>query len=499
MPDLMLDSLLPALLGLLVGAALVALMGHKGRQSLTGKIRERDEALQQADFAVRQVKDQEKRVGEQADKLEAALQAANDKLVTAKAELAAQEARMAERERAVEQERLSLVSLRGALEEKFKILAHESLEASQKSFLLRAEETLKTYKVAADGDLSARHKAIETLLKPMQDSLKRYEDNLGAIEKARTEAYGSLNSELKNVLQAQDGVRSETAKLVNALRAQPKTRGRWGEHQLQRVMELAGMSEHVDFDTQSSFVDEDQKRLIPDAIIRLPGDRTIVVDAKTSLSAYFDAIEAVDELSRETFLAKHAREIRTHMKALGQKSYWQNLKDSPDFVAMFIPGENFYAAAIERDPDLFEDAIRSHVLIVTPTTLIALAKAVAYGWRQEAMAENARHVAQLGHDLYERLSVMGGHVANTGKHLERAVGSYNAMVGSLERSVMSQARKFEDLKVDHTGKDLPELTPVLTEARALAAHEFKEALADESAKKTTNAEATGENKLVHRS
>ncbi len=405
-------------------------------------------------------------------KLEDEVKTARERLSAMGADIAARTATMDERERATIKEREALTALRGELEEKFRTLAHDTFKASQKSFLELADETFKRHKNSADSDLGKRQEAIAGLLKPMQDTLKRYEENLGAIEKARSEAYGTLSNELKNVMQAQEGVRTETAKLVNALRSQPKTRGRWGEQQLQNVMELAGMSQHVDFTTQAGFTDGEERRMIPDAILRLPGGRTIVVDAKTSLSAYFDAMDAEDDTTREGFLMKHAREIRTHMKQLGAKGYWQSLDHTPDFVCMFIPGENFFAAAIERDPELFEDGVATQVLIVTPTTLIALAKAVAYGWRQEAIAENARHVAELGRELYGRLSKMGEHVALTGKNLERAVKAHNSMVGSLERSVMPQARKFQDLQVIGTDKTIESLGLVETEVRDIAAREL---------------------------
>ncbi len=406
------------------------------------------------------------------DDLTTRLEAAREEIVRYREEGAAAKATLEAREAAVAKEREALVALRGELEEKFKALANETFKASQKSFLELAEEAFKRHSGSAKADLEKREQAIAQLLAPVKESLTRYEEHLAKIEKARNEAYGSLSAELKNVLEAQAGVKAEAARLVNALRAQPKTRGRWGEQQLQNVMELAGMSEHVDFTTQTSFADTDDRRLMPDAVIRLPGGRSIVVDAKTSLSAYFDAIDEVDEEAREAYLVKHAREIRAHVKQLGAKSYWQALEETPDFVAMFIPGENFFAAAIERDPELFEDAIANRVLIVTPTTLIALAKAVAFGWRQEAMAENARHVAALGRDLYKRLATMGEHVARTGKGLESAVKAYNAMIGSLESMVLPQARRFRELKVEGTTAEIEALAPVVTEPRALTAREL---------------------------
>lgn len=435
-------------------------------------------ALQQAQTDQQLAKHAALQHAETIQKLEDEIANARDRLSSVTADLAARSATMDERARAVLKERESLTALRGELEEKFRTLAHETFKASQKSFLELADEAFKRHKNSADSDLVQRQEAIAGLLKPVQETLKRYEANLGAIEKARNEAYGTLSNELKVVMQAQEGVRAETARLVTALRSQPKTRGRWGEQQLQTVMELAGMSQHVDFVTQSGFIDDQDRRMIPDAILRLPGGRTIVVDAKTSLSAYFDAMDADDDSLREGFLVKHAREIRTHMKQLGARAYWQSLEHTPDFVCMFIPGENFFAAAIERDPELFEDAVAKQVLIVTPTTLIALAKAVAYGWRQEAIAENARHVAELGRDLYNRLTTMGEHIALTGKNLERAVKAHNAMIGSLERSVLPQARKFQDLQVVGTDKTIDRLGLVETDVRDITAPELLPQSAD---------------------
>jgi len=386
--------------------------------------------------------------------------------------LAAREAAFAEREAAVTKEREALMKLRGELEEKFKSLAHETFKASQKSFLELADEAFKRHKTAAEGDLAARQEKIAGLVKPVEETLKRYESHIAAIEKARNEAYGTLSNELKTVIATQQEVRTETARLVTALRAQPKTRGRWGEQQLQNVMELAGMSEHVDFVTQKTYSDDEDTRLVPDAVIRLPGDASIVVDAKTSLSAYLDAVEAVDEAEREAYLVKHAKEVRAHMKQLAAKSYWESLETTPDFVAMFIPGENFFAAAVERDPDLLEDAIARRVLLVTPTTLIALARAVAFGWQQQSVAENAREINELARELYKRLSTMGEHVGRTGRNLEGAVKAYNAMVGSLERQVLPQARRFRDLKVRGTSEEIADLAPIESEPRALAAAEL---------------------------
>ena len=387
-------------------------------------------------------------------------------------ELAADRARaeaLAAAERAAYDERVAALStLRGEFEQTVKGLAADALDGSQRSFLQLAEQVFARHKEGADQTLEARQKEIAALLAPINGTLEEYKKGLAEIEKARAAAYGGLSNEVRSLAQMQADASAQTRKLVNALQAAPKTRGRWGEHQLHNVMELAGMSAHVDFLAEQTFAGDDG-RLRPDVIIRLPGERRIVVDAKTSMAAYLDAVEAADDDSREAHLVTHARQLRTHMRLLAGKQYWDALPCTPDFVAMFIPGENFYAAAIERDPALFEDAIASKVLIVTPTTLIALAKAIAIGWRQEKIADNARRVGELGRELYRRLATMGGHVAGVGAALDSAVKRYNDLVGSLESRVMPQARKFNELEVDGTRDPLAELKPVETQTRTLRA------------------------------
>jgi DNA recombination protein RmuC len=376
-------------------------------------------------------------------------------------------AALAAAEHAAHDERLAaLTTLRGEFEQTVKGLAADALDGSQKSFLQLAEQVFARHKEGADQTLETRQKEIAALLAPINKSLEEYKTGLGEIEKARAAAYGGLSEEMKALVLMQADASAQTRKLVNALQAAPKTRGRWGEHQLHNVMELSGMSPYCDFTAEQTIAGDDG-RLRPDVIIRLPGDRRIVVDAKTSMAAYLDAVEAADDETRETRLVAHARQLRTHMKLLAAKQYWDALPCTPDFVAMFIPGENFYAAAIERDPHLFEDAIESKVLIVTPTTLIALAKAIAMGWRQENLAENARRIGELGRDLYKRLATMGEHAGRVGAGLDAAVKHYNNFVGSLEGRVLVQARKFNELNLDGTQEPLGELKPVETQIRAL--------------------------------
>ncbi len=358
----------------------------------------------------------------------------------------------------------ALTSLRGEIEERLKILTGDALKSNQTSFLELARAQFQENQKLVQSENEKKELAIKNLLRPVSETLKEYKESLAAIEAKRQEAYGSISKELENVIKSQVGVRDETKNLVNALRANPKTRGRWGEETLKNVMELSGMAQYCDFDVEQSFNTE-EGRLRPDVIIHLPGDRHIVVDAKTSTSAYMDSIEAVDDDEREAHLTSHAHQIRQHVKQLSAKAYWDGLTVSPDFVAMFIPGDNFFSAAIERDPDLFEDAIKNQALIVTPTTLIALAKAVAYGWRQENVATNYREIAELGSELYRRMTTMGGHIESMGRSLTSSVTKYNDLVGSLETKVLPQARKFRELEVEGAETELKQLDPIASDVR----------------------------------
>jgi DNA recombination protein RmuC len=367
-----------------------------------------------------------------------------------------------------EREIAALTAMRGEIEGKMQALAGTALKDNQASFLNLANEVFAKHREGAAATLEARQKEIAALLAPLNLHLEEYKRGLGEIETARARAYGGLSEEMKALAQMQADASAQTRKLVNALQAAPKTRGRWGEHQLHNVMELSGMSAHVDFLPEQTLGGEDG-RLRPDVIIRLPGERRIVVDAKTSMAAYLDAIEADDDDTREAHLATHARQLRTHMRLLAGKQYWDALPCTPDFVAMFIPGENFYAAAIERDPALFEDAIAKKVLIVTPTTLIALAKAIAVGWRQEKIAADAQQIGELGRELYRRLATMGTHVAGMGAGLDNAVKRYNDLVGSLESRVLPQARRFTELELEGTQEPLAELRTLETQLRPLRA------------------------------
>ncbi len=423
------DPMIAALLGLAAGAAIVWLAR---RGEIARLAAARDAERQRADSMARD-------------------------LEAERVALAAIRSRTEEAERAQREKIAALERVRGDIEKELKALAQQALKDNQTSFLGIANEVFDKHRERVDGEL-----------KPIKTALAEWRKNLEEIEKTRREHYGSLTNELKNVVDGQERVRGEAARLVNALRAAPKTRGRWGEETLRNVLELSGMTEHCDFVREQS-LSEESGVLRPDVIIRLPGERYMVVDAKTSLAAYLDAMEAEDEDTREAHMERHARQLRTHMRRLGEKAYWEACrrahKITPDFVVMFVPGDNFYAAAIERYPELYEEALRSNVLIVTPTVMLGLAKTVAFGWRQENVADNAREVARLGQVLYQRMSTMGGHIVELGKDIARSVGSYNEFVGSLETRVMPQARRFSELEVEGASRPLAEARPIDTDIR----------------------------------
>jgi DNA recombination protein RmuC len=388
------------------------------------------------------------------------------RLTESAATVARLEAKLAEQEQGHREKIEALAAIRGEIERDLKNIANDSLRANQTTFLELANQVLDKHKESAAADLDARKLAVEALVSPIQDAIRACQTNLAELKDAGSQSYGAVSAELKSVVEAQNAVRDETARLVNALRAAPKTRGRWGENTLRNVLELAGLSSYCDFATEQSFARE-ELIVRPDVVIRLPGGRSIIVDAKTSMAAYLDAVDAADEAERERYLVLHAQQLRTQVKLLAGKSYWDGLAPTPDYVVMFVPGENFYAAAAERDPQLFEFAAAQRVLIVTPATLIALAKAVAYGWRQEKVAENAKRVHELGRDLYKRLSVMGEHIIGLGKGLAGSVRKYNDFIGSLEGAVMPQARRFHELEVEGTSNELLLLMPVEIEPRQL--------------------------------
>jgi DNA recombination protein RmuC len=342
------------------------------------------------------------------------------------------------------------------------------LRDNNQSFIELARATLERFQATAKGDLESRQKAIDQLVRPLKESLEKVDGKIGEIEKARAGAYAELREQVKALVTTQGQLQAETGNLVKALRT-PHVRGRWGEIQLRRVVELAGMLEYCDFCEQETFSTEDG-RIRPDLIVRLPGNRTIVVDAKVPFDAFYESVSTVDDEIRLLKLKEHARLVRTHITALSRKSYWESVQPTPEFVLLFLPGETFYSAALENDPKLIEDGVGQGVIIATPTTLIALLKAVSYGWRQEQMATNAQEVSKLAKVLYDRLRTFTNHFADIGKGLDRALDSYNKGVGSLEARVLVTARKFKELGAI-SGDELEMVEPVDKSARALALDE----------------------------
>src|SRR5262245_30325767 len=364
----------------------------------------------------------------------------------------------------LDDEKRLLEEAREKLTDTFKALASTTLENSNNAFLSLAKETFDKVLAEAKGDLGKREEAINGLVKPLAESLKTFDEHVRTLETTRQQAYTSLESNLKVLTESQDKLQKETAHLVTALRT-PQIRGRWGEMTLKRVVELAGMSEHCDFTEQLSVLTE-QGLIRPDLVVHLPAAREIVVDAKVSLEAYLVALSAESEQARKEALARHATQIRAHMSQLSARTYWEQFDKAPEFVVMFIPGESFFAAAADADHQLIEDGIKKRVVLATPTTLIALLHAVAYGWKQEQVAENAQAISELGKQLYERMRTLVEHISGIGNGLEKATGAYNSAVGSLENRIVPAARRFKELGAA-SGDDIAIIGPVDTQPRQL--------------------------------
>ncbi len=445
----------PLLVGLAAGLAFTTLLvivvvAARLRSRFESRLLELSERAQRAESTAAELRAQQAEARTE-------LTQVRERLAGAEQARAVAETRIEEASRHLAEQQTHLAQTRSELTDVFKALSSESLQQNNQAFLDLARASLETFHTQAAGDLAQRQQAVESLVKPLQETLARYEDHLRQLERVRQTAYGGLDDHLQRL-------RQETGNLAKALRA-PSVRGRWGEISLRRVVELAGLSSHCDF-IEQEMVEGGEGRLRPDLIVQLPGGRQIVVDAKAVLSAYLEAYDATEEAPRAAALAKHAAQVRSRMDQLGAKVYWTQFANSPEFVVLFLPGEHFLSAALEQDPGLIEEGFARRVILATPTTLVALLHAVAYGWRQEQLSEHAQQAGRLGKELYERMAVLADHWAEVGESLEKSVLSYNRAVGSLESRVLPAARKFKELGVT-SEKDIAPLEAVEAMPRAL--------------------------------
>ncbi len=437
--------------GLLLGYALAALVGR----SRTAGLQERRNSLEQQLEATRR---------ELAEK-----SVAHTNALAERARL--EGALQAERKSAAEKLEV-LNSARQEMENSFKAMAAAALDRNNSSFLDLAKQSLGSFQTQARGELEARQKAVEGLVAPIAESLKHVDQQVRQIETVRAEAYGRLTEQVASLLETQKALQTETGNLVKALR-DPQARGRWGELQLRKVLELAGMLDHCDFQQQETVTNND-RRYRPDVVVKLPGDKNIVIDSKVPLIAYLAALEAPDDATRSARLVDHARQIKQHIDNLAGKSYWAQFENTPEFVVLFLPGEVFFRAALDGDAELIEYGVTRRVIVASPTTLIALLRAVAYGWNQKNLAESAQRISEAGKLLYERLCVMTRHFEDIGSRLGAAVESYNKAVGSMQRSVFPVARKLAELDHSLTPGDLEDVQQVEKTTRQLDAPDWQD-------------------------
>jgi DNA recombination protein RmuC len=384
-----------------------------------------------------------------------------------------------EKDRAVHAERLrAYQDAESKLREAFQSLSSEALQSNNQAFLQLAETRLQTARTEAAADIEERKKAIENLLSPLQKTLDQVDREIKDSERRRVESGAELMQRIASLDSTGQHLQSETRRLVDALK-RPGVRGRWGELQLKRVVELAGMLEHCDFEEQQT-LDGDlngaARRIRPDVIVRLPGGKHVIVDAKVPLDAYLKAMEAPDEVARQALLVEHSRQVRTHLSQLGAKGYFTDVRATPEFVVMFLPGEMFFSAALEQDPGLIEFGVDRKVIPASPTTLIALLRAVAYGWQQDAMEENARKISELGRNLYDSLRALGGHFDDLGTRLKSSLEAYNKAVGSLEGNVLVKARRFKELQAANGGEEIAVLEVIDRVPRMLQSRELTDGL-----------------------
>jgi DNA recombination protein RmuC len=433
-----------ALAGLVIGGA----VGWLAAARRTGAAEATVAALRQ------QVVD----LGARGERLELSLREADAQRVE-------QETSARELGRGLAEQRRLLDDAESKLSDTFQALAAQALQQSSQGFLTLASEKLGAMRDQATVDLEARQRAIEGVVKPVKESIDKVDQHIRALEKERGQAYGALSEQVRGLARTQERLHTETGNLVNALRA-PSVRGRWGEIQLRRVVELAGMLDHCDFEEQATVMTDDG-RLRPDLVVRLPNGHNLVVDAKAPLGAYLEALEAPDEETRVACLDRHAAQVRAHILKLASKNYWEQFPSTPEYVVLFLPGETFYSAALERMPSLIEEGVGQRVLLATPTTLIGVLQAVHYGWRQERIAENAQEISRCGRMLHERVATLVEHFVSLGNSLGQSVKHFNTAMASFEGRVLVSARRLEEL--DAKGKkDIPARPQIDARPRALA-------------------------------
>lgn len=456
---LIVSLLLGAAVGSGVTFALARTRFH-GCDETRAELDQAREALRQEELQMAALNERVKRI----DELEEAVQVRELRLEDLQTELgeyrrkeAVLEAQLAERERGFAEQLSTIEKAREELSKAFSEISQGALEKNNKLFLDLAEQNLRKLQESAKGELEKKQVAIDEMVKPIRESLEKVDQHVAEMEKQRAAAYAGLSEQVKGLMETQTRLQNETANLVRALR-NPNQRGRWGEIQLRRVVEMAGMLEYCDFRSQETH-EGAEGRLRPDLVVQLPNNKTIVVDAKTPLDAYLSALECADDTQRAEHLRNHARQVRTHITQLSGKRYWEQFASSPEVVVLFIPGEPMYNAALEQDPSLIEFGVDNKVLVATPVTLIGLLRSIAYGWRQERLQENAEDICRAGRDLYARVGTLADHFKKLGRNLDSAVSAYNETVGSLEYRVLPQARKFKELQAA-TKEDIPALEPI---------------------------------------
>lgn len=436
-------DLITLIVGLLLGALLGATISYfivKSRTAvLQERLRSQDEKINEQNLVIEDAKQSIQAAVTEGTELK-------NKLTEADTRLEGERKAFAEKEKVFKE-------LENRFSDTFKALSGNALKENAKSFLQLAKETLSKEQIESKGDLEKKKQAIEAMLKPINDSLKHFGEKVSDIEKARVGAYESLKDQVVELAKGQTMLRGETGNLVKAL-GTPRVRGKWGEIQLRTVVEMAGMTEHCDFEEQQSRDREDGTRARPDMIIKLPGKKQVIVDAKAPMEGFLSAIEADSREEREALMKDHARHIRMHIKDLSAKEYWAQFDDTPEFVVLFLPGESFFSAALEVEPNLIDEGIQNKVILATPTTLIALLKVVAYGWRQESLAVQAQEISTLGKQIYERVADVATNWAAVGKGLKNAVEHYNKAVHNLESKVLVSARKFKDLPIELSNKEI---------------------------------------------